>query len=127
MAKLKEYSSDISLTAHVVYMTLRYVSHKTISFYFNYTSVRLKNPEGFLYRFCSFQLFNRQKSKAAERCNKESERQRPVLGIKWCPEAGGATVGGLEGSALAGIWTAGVPSNKRDNVGASNTHTQIQR
>lgn len=46
-----------------------------------------------------------------------------MLGIKWCPEAGGATVGGLEGSALAGIWTAGVPSNKRDNVGASNTHT----
>lgn len=48
-------------------------------------------------------------------------------GIKWCPEAGGATVGGFEGSALAGIWTGGAPSNKRDNVGASDTHKYTHR
>lgn len=52
-----------------------------------------------------------------------------MLGIKWCPEAEGATAGGLEGSALAGIWTGGAPSNKRDNVGASDTckHTDTHR
>lgn len=49
--------------------------------------------------------------------------QRPVLGTERWSRAGGTTVGGLGGSALTGCCAGVELSNRRDNVGASDTET----
>lgn len=49
--------------------------------------------------------------------------QRPVLGTERWSGAGRTTVGGLGGSALTGCCAGVALSNRRDNVGASDTET----
>lgn len=49
--------------------------------------------------------------------------QRPVLGTERWPGAGGTTVGDLGGSAMTGFCAGVELSNRRDNVGASDTET----